>query len=113
MCGALVGCVVLNDKLRNTWFSSPALYFACYAGSTECVGLLISNGADPNISDAFQQTPLFPACENGHSACIHAVSDMPRITQKVSYTHAFSCSKVGVTSIPVTAMGMLLCTRLR
>ena len=54
--------------------SPPALHLAALAGSAKCVSPLLSAGADPNLQDNFQQTPLFPACEGGHAATIEAVS---------------------------------------
>ena len=51
-----------------------ALHLAAQSGSSECVRALLSSGADPNLVDNLQQTPLFPAVEGGHSKCIEAVS---------------------------------------
>ena len=51
-----------------------ALHFACLAGSAECVASLITSGADPNLPDKSQTTPLFVVCEAGHHQCVHPVS---------------------------------------
>lgn len=55
-------------------FSFPALHLAAQCGSSGCVISLLDSGADPNLVDNVQQTPLFPAVEGGHSKCIKAVS---------------------------------------
>ena len=54
-----------------------ALHLAALAGSAKCVSPLLSAGADPNLQDNLQQSPLFPACEGGHAATIEAVSSNP------------------------------------
>ena len=51
-----------------------ALHLAAQSGSSGCVRALLAIGADPNLVDNIQQTPLFPAVEGGHSKCIEAVS---------------------------------------
>ena len=54
--------------------SAPtALHLAAQSGSSECVRALLAGGADPNLVDNLQQTPLFSAVEGGHSKCIEAV----------------------------------------
>ena len=46
---------------------------AVQSGSSECVSVLLTGGADPNLVDNLQQTPLFSAAEGGHSKCIEVV----------------------------------------
>lgn len=43
-----------------------ALHFACFAGHTKCVELLIEMSADITLPDQLGQTALFKACEQGH-----------------------------------------------
>ena len=50
-----------------------ALHLAAQSGSSACVSTLVSCGADPNLLDSIQQTPLFLATEHGHGDCIQIV----------------------------------------
>ncbi len=47
-----------------------ALHLASVKGFDECVALLLSAGADPNVEDAFQGTPLWEACKHRHANTI-------------------------------------------
>jgi len=51
-------------------FVTTALNSACGSGAHNCVSVLLSNDADPNIVDNWQQTGLFAAAEGGHAECI-------------------------------------------
>ena len=62
-------------NLINNLSPLTALHLAAQAGSSGCVSALLTGGADPNLVDNQQQTPLFPAVEGGHSKCIEAVSE--------------------------------------
>ncbi|KAK2154835.1 hypothetical protein LSH36_256g05003 [Paralvinella palmiformis] len=44
---------------------STALLYAVKAGFVQCVQVLISAGANPNIQDAYENTPLICACQVG------------------------------------------------
>ena len=76
---------IINFRLTTT-----ALHLAAQAGSSGCVRALLASGADPNLVDNIQQTPLFPAVEGGNSKCIEAVS------LKTQRMEAISISKVPV-----------------
>lgn len=67
---------------NHLWFNIPdnesnyftALHLAIQSSSTECVTSLLSAGADPNLQDQLQQSPLFLAIELGHAECVQLVS---------------------------------------
>ena len=61
----------INDGeiiMTSTYYT--ALHSACGSGAHNCVSVLLSNDADPNIVDNWQQTGLFAAAEGGHAECI-------------------------------------------
>lgn len=47
-----------------------ALHLAAVKGFDECIALLLAAGADPNVEDAFQGTPLWEACKHRHESTI-------------------------------------------
>ena len=49
-------------------------------GSSRSVSALLEKGADPNLVDNLQLTPLFSAVEGGHSTCIEKVRSFIAIT---------------------------------
>lgn len=70
----LVTSTVIAKSVNDVEINGrSALHLAALAGSAKCVSPLLSAGADPNLQDNFQQTPLFPACEGGHAATIEAL----------------------------------------
>jgi len=52
-----------------------SLFWACQAGHSPVVQLLLERGADPNISNRRGETPLHAACTNGTTAIIKALLD--------------------------------------
>ena len=48
-----------------------ALHAAAYSGYVNCVELLVEFGACVNAVDKLQHTPLFRACEMGHTEVVH------------------------------------------
>ena len=48
-----------------------ALHAAAYSGRVDCVELLVEFGACVNAVDRLQHTPLFRACEMGHTEVVH------------------------------------------
>ena len=66
------------------------LHIGAIRGNIKVVRLLINAGANPNIKDFDQNTPLHYASENGHFECIiffikEAMAD-PTIKNKYGYT---------------------------
>ncbi|KAL7388113.1 hypothetical protein ABVT39_007366 [Epinephelus coioides] len=53
-------------SLRN----QTALRLAAGRGKVSCVDFLLKHGADPNIANKDQETPLFSACENPNEAIV-------------------------------------------
>ncbi|KJE95587.1 hypothetical protein CAOG_06027 [Capsaspora owczarzaki ATCC 30864] len=56
------------DDLGNT-----ALHLACWNGQIDTAVLLISAGANPNLSNYEGRTPLHCACVNGHAELVAAI----------------------------------------
>ena len=54
-----------KDKTGGT-----ALHSAAYSGHVDCVKLLIKFGACIDALDNLQHTPLFRACEMGHTEVV-------------------------------------------
>lgn len=52
------GCPPNHIDARQGW---TALHFAAQAGKTEIASVLLESGADPNIQDAFGNSPLWRA----------------------------------------------------
>jgi len=50
-----------------------ALHAAAYSGRVDCVELLVEFGACVNAVDRLQHTPLFRACEMGHTEVVHSL----------------------------------------
>ncbi len=50
-----------------------AIHAAALAGHAVSVKLLLQNGGNVNIQDQLQHTPLFRACEMGHTGIILAL----------------------------------------
>lgn len=59
-----------NPDLREPTFNRSALHIACSRGFTDTVRLLLENGANPNIRDLNQNTPLHLAACTEHMAII-------------------------------------------
>ena len=55
-----------KDKTGGT-----ALHSAAYSGHVNCVELLIDFGACVDALDVLQHTPLFRACEMGHTKVVN------------------------------------------
>ena len=51
-----------TDKTGGT-----ALHASAYAGHLSCTRLLLEHNADLNAFDMINHTPLFRACEQGHT----------------------------------------------
>jgi ankyrin repeat protein len=59
----------INYNMNNFANLSP-LHIAADIGSEEIVTYFIANGADANIKDTNDVTPIFSAVKNGHSKCV-------------------------------------------
>lgn len=59
-----------NPDLREPTFNRSALHIACSRGFTDTVRLLLENGANPNIRDLNENTPLHLAACTEHMAII-------------------------------------------
>jgi len=57
---------ILNTRINDSTGDSP-LYWACVVGNLDTVVTLVSNGANPEISDYFRNKPLHIAAENGYA----------------------------------------------
>lgn len=57
---------VLNVILSILYFRKTALHFACENGSDNIVNLLIAKGADVNVPDEDNISPLYIASSKGH-----------------------------------------------
>lgn len=64
----LLNCINSRNRLGCT-----PLRLAATAGHSECVHLLLSNGAQVDIADIKAQTPLFVAVKNRHIDCARAL----------------------------------------
>ncbi len=53
-----------------------ALHLACDIGAEDCINNLINQGANPNLLDKANRTPLMSICNNGNAICVGPVSDM-------------------------------------
>lgn len=49
---------------------NSALFWASWKGHADCVELLLSAGANPNLKDKLYETPLHAASRNGHVAIV-------------------------------------------
>lgn len=75
---------------------------AAQGGSSECVTSLLSSGADPNLQDQLQQTPLFLTVVQGHAECVQLVSQNKHLYwSAIMHTHSkhFGSKKLSVLSI--------------
>ena len=75
-----------KDKLGGT-----ALHSAAYSGHVNCVKLLIQFGACVDALDMLQHTPIFRACEMGHTEVVNNL-----ILRKFSFDRIISCSFITV-----------------
>ena len=57
-----------KDKMGGT-----ALHSAAYSGHVNCAELLIKFGACVDALDMLQHTPLFRACEMGHTEVVYSL----------------------------------------
>lgn len=57
-----------KDKSGGT-----ALHSAAYSGHVNCVKLLIEYGACVDALDTLQHTPLYRACEMGHTEVVNSL----------------------------------------
>ena len=66
--------LVIEEKvdvnLRTGGVGSPALESAAYADQTEIMSFLLAHGADPNLGEARNRTPLHAASYGGHLASV-------------------------------------------
>ena len=75
-----------KDKLGGT-----ALHSAAYSGHVNCVKLLIQFGACVDALDMLQHTPIFRACEMGHTEVVNNL-----ILRKFSFDRIISCPFITV-----------------
>jgi len=69
VCVCVCVCAVNNGDYNGVLLTI-ALHSACGSGAHNCVSVLLSNDAHPNVVDNWQQTGLFAAAEGGHAECI-------------------------------------------
>ncbi|MBZ3885271.1 Kinase D-interacting substrate of 220 kDa [Sciurus carolinensis] len=60
-------CKDVDERNEGGW---TALMWACYKGRTEVVELLLSHGANPNVTGLYGTTPLVWAARKGHLECV-------------------------------------------
>ena len=54
---------------------APALHATSLAGHATTVKILLANGAHINMTDLQKHTPLFRACEMGHTDVVQTLID--------------------------------------
>lgn len=71
----LVGFLGNNHHIPcgNEYTLYAGLHLACLCGSNKSVKALLSSGANPNLPDTAQQTPIFLAAQNGYGDCMQLV----------------------------------------
>ena len=58
----------ISDRKKNV-----TLLMMNFRGYDKCVNLLLQHGADPNIAEVDNMTPLLIACQKGHNVCVSAL----------------------------------------
>ena len=62
-------------KLGQSKYGETALMITCENGHTDCVKILLINGADSNIPNNYGITALMKACRYGHKDSINLIED--------------------------------------
>ena len=75
-------------KLGQSKYGETALMITCENGHTDCVKILLINGADSNIPNNYGITALMKACRYGHKDSINLIEDF-----ELFLSPFFACEK--------------------
>ena len=97
----------INFNKQEQISGRTPLALASEKGHAKSVELLLKKPADPNISDLKKQTPLFIACQNGHTDIVKALIGVanPNISDLKKQTPLFIACLNGHTDIVKALIG--------
>ncbi len=76
-CKLLINDIIqsLKNAFVNQNEGQTALHFAAITGEESFIKFLHMNGANPNIQDKLERTPLHLATENGHMKAVDFLTE--------------------------------------